>query len=156
MDGYWKFLLLPFNVKLKNDDTQQWEFSQLIMGQQIDFPHTWLCSPDGRHKNRGGMNCIKKWTIYSIHLLQLHITSAGKTILYVSFFFFFFLVGAAHLWHMEVPKLGIESQLRLPAYVTATEKQGPSHICDLYHNSQQRWTPTNNWGQGSNPHPYGY
>ena len=25
-----------------------------------------------------------------------------------------------HLWHMEVPSLGVESELQLPAYATAT------------------------------------
>ena len=25
-----------------------------------------------------------------------------------------------HLWHMEVPRLGVESELQLPAYTTAT------------------------------------
>ena len=32
-------------------------------------------------------------------------------------FFFFFL---RHPWHMEVPRLGVESELLLPAYPTAT------------------------------------
>ena len=30
-----------------------------------------------------------------------------------------------HLWHMEVPKLGIESELQLPAYATAIATQDP-------------------------------
>ena len=39
---------------------------------------------------------------------------------------------------MEVPRLGVESELQLPAYATATETQDPSPICDLHHSSQQR------------------
>ena len=39
--------------------------------------------------------------------------------------------------HMEVPRLGVESELQLPAYITATAMQGPSHICDLHHSSRQ-------------------
>ena len=35
------------------------------------------------------------------------------------FFFFFFFLGL-HLWHTEVPRLGVKSELQLPAYVTAT------------------------------------
>ena len=37
---------------------------------------------------------------------------------------------------MEVHRLGLELELQLLAYTTATPD--PSHICDLYHSSQQR------------------
>ena len=40
---------------------------------------------------------------------------------------------------MEVPGLGVESELQLPAYTTVTATQDPSHICNLHHSSQQRW-----------------
>ena len=33
-------------------------------------------------------------------------------------------------WHMKVPRLGVELELQLPAYTTAT--QDPSHFCDLH------------------------
>ena len=33
-----------------------------------------------------------------------------------------------HLRHMEVPRLGIKSELRLPAYTTAAAMQDLSHI----------------------------
>ena len=39
-----------------------------------------------------------------------------------------------HLWHMEVPRPGVKSELQLSAYTTAT--QDPSHICELHHSSQ--------------------
>ena len=61
-----------------------------------------------------------------------------------SFFlsFFFFLVFLPFLglfpWHMEVPRLGVESELQLLAYTTATAMQDPSHVWDLHHSSQQR------------------
>ena len=32
-----------------------------------------------------------------------------------------------HSWHMEVPRLGAESELQLPAHVTAKATQDPSH-----------------------------
>ena len=48
---------------------------------------------------------------------------------------FFFL--GPHLWHMEVPALGVESELQLPDYTTATATWDPSHICDLRHRLQQ-------------------
>ena len=44
-----------------------------------------------------------------------------------------------HPWHMEVPRLGADSELQLLAYSTAI---GPlwdlSDVFDLYHSSQQR------------------
>ena len=39
---------------------------------------------------------------------------------------------------MEVPSLGVESELQLLAYTTATAMQDLSYICDLHHSSQQR------------------
>ena len=57
------------------------------------------------------------------------------------FFFFFFLV--LHLWHMEVPRLGIKSELQLQAYTTATAMLDPSHVCDFHCSSQQCWSLLN-------------
>ena len=42
------------------------------------------------------------------------------------FFFFFFCFLGLHPWHMEVPRLGVESEQQLLAYATATATQGPS------------------------------
>ena len=49
--------------------------------------------------------------------------------------FFFFLLGP-HLWDMEGPRLGVESELQLPAYATDTVPD-PSPISDLHHSSWQ-------------------
>ena len=59
--------------------------------------------------------------------------SSGHTVTAV--FLFCFL--GPHLLHVEVPRLGIESELQLPAYTTATATQDPSHISDLHHGSRQ-------------------
>ena len=50
----------------------------------------------------------------------------------------FLLFLGPHLQHMDVPRLGVESELRLPAYATATAKPDPSCVYDLCHSSQQR------------------
>ena len=42
---------------------------------------------------------------------------------FLNFFFFFFL--GPHLWHMEVPRLGVESELQSLAYTTATAMPDP-------------------------------
>ena len=39
---------------------------------------------------------------------------------------------------MAIPRLGVESELQLPATATATATQNPSHIRDLHHSSRQR------------------
>ena len=39
-------------------------------------------------------------------------------------FVFLFCFLGLHLWHMEVPRLGTESELQLQAYATATAMQG--------------------------------
>ena len=40
---------------------------------------------------------------------------------------------------MEVPRLGVKSELQLPAYATATATRDQSPVCDLHHSSQQCW-----------------
>ena len=51
--------------------------------------------------------------------------------------FFFFL--GLHLQYMEVPRLGVESELQLLAYDTATGAWDPSCICDLWCSLRQHW-----------------
>ena len=67
----------------------------------------------------------------------------GKATLFLcSFLFFFFscfcFLGL-HPWHMEIPRLGVESELQLPAYINATAMPDPSLLCDLHHSSWQHW-----------------
>ena len=40
---------------------------------------------------------------------------------------------------MEVPRLGVESELQLPACTTATATPDLSHICNLHHSPRQCW-----------------
>ena len=85
----------------------------------------------------------------------------GGIVMDFSFFFFVFFVLfvclfvlGQHLWHMEVPRLGVELQLQLPAYTTATAAQDPSHICDLHHSSGQHQI-LNPLRDGIQPQPHG-
>ena len=59
----------------------------------------------------------------------------GITFIYSFCLFMCFGLFRGTPWHMEVPRLGVESELQLPAYITAT--QDLSCICDLHHNSRQ-------------------
>ena len=49
----------------------------------------------------------------------LYFSSSSLHFLYILFyflvFFFFFVVLGPHLWHLEAPRLGVESKLQLPA-----------------------------------------
>ena len=40
---------------------------------------------------------------------------------------------------MEVPRLGVESELQLLAYTTAIATLDPSCVCNLHHSSWQHW-----------------
>ena len=66
----------------------------------------------------------------------------GDVVLF--FFFFFFFVWfvfvfclVTHPQHMEVPRLGVESELQLLAHTTVTATADPSRVCDLHHSSWQ-------------------
>ena len=69
----------------------------------------------------------------------LHFEVSLYATLLLSLFLLFFFPGylGPHLWHMEVLRLGIESELQLPAYTTATATCNLSHVCDLYPTSWQ-------------------
>ena len=56
---------------------------------------------------------------------------------------------------MEVPRLGVQSELQLLAYATATATPNLSLVCALHHSSRKYWilnplieagiTPTSSW-----------
>ena len=61
----------------------------------------------------------------------------GKFPNLLSFVCLFACFSGPHLQHTEVPRLGVESELQLPAYTTGTVRPDPSHVCDLHHSSWQ-------------------
>ena len=58
----------------------------------------------------------------------------------VSYFVFSFYGHTCSIGKFPVPRLGVKSELQLPAYTTATATatQDPSHICDLRHSLWQQ------------------
>ena len=70
-------------------------------------------------------------------------TSAKKPTLYswnhenslMYYYYYFFVFLGPHPWHMEVPRLGVESGLQLLAYATATAMRDLSRVCNLHHSS---------------------
>ena len=55
------------------------------------------------------------------------------------FFVFIFVFLGPHLHHREVPRLGVESQLQLLAYATATAMPDLSLVYNLHHSSWPCW-----------------
>ena len=88
----------------------------------------WLCCPLAPS---GLLSLVVSWLVVLTQLWHL-------------FFFFFFsfwsfcLLGP-HPQHMEVPRIGVESELQLPVYTTATATRDPRRVCDLHHSSRQCW-----------------
>ena len=74
--------------------------------------------------------------LYSRTLL-IHSKCNSLHLMYVCIYLFSFL--GQHLWHIDIPRLGVESELQPLAYTTAT--QDPSHVYDLHHSSRQCWMP---------------
>ena len=72
----------------------------------------------------------------------------------VLFCFVLLIFLGLHLQHMEVAMLGVESELQLPAYATATAMLDPSLICKLHHSSWQCQVP-GPLSKGRNLHPHG-
>ena len=60
----------------------------------------------------------------------------GMCFLFLFCFVLFCSLGP-HPWHVEVPRLGVQSELQLLVYTPATATQDPSCVCDLHHSSQQ-------------------
>ena len=46
---------------------------------------------------------------------------------------------------MEVPRLGVELELQLPAYTTATAMWHVNHVCNLHHSLWQCWSEARDW-----------
>ena len=59
------------------------------------------------------------------HSLGPHLVSPKSFVVVVVFL-------GPHLEHMEVPRLGVQSELQLLAYTTAAATPDPSCICDLH------------------------
>ena len=92
--------------------------------------------------------------LYIVVCLELFLISETNIGL---FNFILFLLLGPHLWHVEVPRLGVESELQLLAYTTVITMPGLSLVCDLHHSSWQRQilNPLSE-AQGSNQPPCGY
>ena len=67
------------------------------------------------------------------------------------FVFVFFCFLGPHMQHVEVPRLGVKSELQLPASATATATLDPSLVCSVHHSSQQCGSLTHRAKPGIEP-----
>ena len=82
--------------------------------------------------------CFLWWVVLCyiyIHIYLYMCIYIHEDVIYISHFFFL----GPHLWHMEFPGPGVESQPQLPAYTTDIAIPDPSHICDLHSRLWQCW-----------------
>ena len=115
-----------------------------------------VCAPDGRSSQdtESASDLIFDFLICRtvISKFLLLIIPNLYVCLFCLLFFFCFCFLGLHLWHMEVPRLEVESELQLLAYATATAMRDLSRVCDLDHSSWWRqilnplcgargWTP---------------
>ena len=78
---------------------------------------------------------LKPSDFYSI-VLPFFRVSISLYCKYVTCPTFFSLFLGPHPWHMEVPRLRVESELQLLAYMTAMAMPYPSQVCNLHHSSR--------------------
>ena len=60
----------------------------------------------------------------------------------IFFFFFFFVFLGQHPQHLEVSRLGVQSELQPLAYTRVTAKPRSGRVCDLHYSSWQHWILT--------------
>ena len=87
------------------------------------------------------IGCLAAYCLVSMCLCVFHFPSCWFLVSYycgqkgcmmiLTFFFFFFF--RVYLWHRKIPRLGVESELQLLAYATASAMQDLRHICGLHH-----------------------
>ena len=81
-----------------------------------------------------GQNSPRFCCLWDVVALPAGARSSPKWVYLFTCLFFFLW---PHLWHMEVPRLGAELELQLPAYTTATATQNTSLFCNVHHSSRQ-------------------
>ena len=110
------------------------ELIQLFSWLISPVKHSFVCGSGSFTTRVGWSNHQHDHDTELIHRQQ----DFGATLLYPhpsSPILFFF--SGPHPRHIEVPRLGGQSELQLLVYTTFTATWDPSHICDLPHSSRQ-------------------
>ena len=84
----------------------------------------------------------RDWTCISVlpRCHRSHCTTAGTPERYFLLFcLLIFVFLGMRPQHIEVPRLGVATELQLPAYARTTATPDLSHVCELQNSSQQHW-----------------
>ena len=95
----------------------------------IEPTSSWILGGFVTHWDTVGTPII--WFLSSVHPIELGVI-ISTFCLFNSFCFL-----GPHLRHMEVLRLGVKSELQLPAYTTATATWDLSPVCNLHNSSWQ-------------------
>ena len=160
---YWKFVFFFLFLSFLGLHLRHMEVPRLGVESELQLTAytTATAAPDPSHIFDWHHSSRQHWILNSLseardqtrnllvpRWIRFHCTMTGTPGLSLKKFLSFVFLGP-HPWHVEVPRLGVELKLQLPAYTTATATQDPSHVCHLHHNSRQRWILKR--GQGLNP-----
>ena len=111
---------------------------------QSKVPKCAICTPFPSKENLGlvSTSCLPHSAshMYPFDCMRLGGIAPPYLFIYLFVLYLSFVFLVPHPPHMEVPRLGVKSELQLPAYATATATPDPSHFCNLHHSSQQRQT----------------
>ena len=102
--------------------------------QSIPSLRTSICCKRQKKKEKSH----SRFSFRSPYPICLHVCFFWYWYRNFTFFFFFGCLGL-HLLHMEVPWLGVKSELQLPAHATATATWDLSLVCSLQHSLWQHW-----------------
>ena len=83
----------------------------------------------------------RKGRLHPRYYLLTTSTLLHAILVQLTIFFFCFCSLGPHPQHMEVSRLGVESELQLPVYTTATAMWDLRHVWDLHHSSRPRQIP---------------
>ena len=92
------------------------------MGREIEKSHFTVETSDNHYSLQEVKVNINSGKSHVQFGIRMHFTSV------ILLFFFFFCFLRLHPRHMQASRLGVKSELQLPAYPTATATQDPSHV----------------------------
>lgn len=85
------------------------------------------------HSTQQGSSHNEPWPLRQISISELQ---CHFLLRFCLFYFYFFFLGP-HLRHTEVPRLGVELELKLPAYTTVIATPDLSHLHHLHYSLWQ-------------------
>ena len=106
-------------------------------GHQYDLKYSNQGIPDSSLHPYFDMQTYRMWSQFSSKTFNIAKNKMQQNFNFFFFFFWSFCLLRPHLWHMEVPGVGVQLELQPLAYTRAIATRDPSRVCDLHHSSRQ-------------------